>query len=67
MTFTLLKKVERFRHLAMLLMCLCAFVSANAQLSSDEISEVILVEGSVPVKWTNDAEHPCIFRREKHM
>lgn len=58
MTKNLLKKTERLRHLAMLLAVLCGFAAANAQLSSDEINEAILVEGSVPVKWTNDAEHP---------
>lgn len=42
-------------------MLLCAFGTANAQLSSDEISEAILVEGSIPVKWTNDTEHPWII------
>ncbi|MDE6740838.1 MAG: leucine-rich repeat domain-containing protein, partial [Muribaculaceae bacterium] len=45
-------------HLAMLLVTLCGFVTANAQLESDDISEAILVEGSVPVRWTNDATHP---------
>ena len=58
MTSTLLKKVERLRYLAILLLSLCGFATANAQLSSDEISEAILVDGSVPVKWTNDATHP---------
>lgn len=60
MTKTLSKKMERFRHLAMLLVTLCGFVSAYAQESSDEINEAILVEGSVPVTWTNDAQHPWI-------
>ncbi|MDE6785750.1 MAG: leucine-rich repeat domain-containing protein [Muribaculaceae bacterium] len=58
MTSTLLKNVERFRYLAILLLAVCGYATADAQLSSDEISEAILVEGSVPVKWTNDAEHP---------
>ncbi|MDE6548761.1 MAG: leucine-rich repeat protein [Muribaculaceae bacterium] len=58
MTSTLLKQVERLRYLAILLLSVCAFGTAHAQLSSDEISEAILVEGSVPVRWTNDAEHP---------
>lgn len=58
MTSTLLKQVERLRYFAILLLSVCAFGTANAQLSSDEISEAILIEGSVPVKWTNDAEHP---------
>ncbi|MDE6479368.1 MAG: leucine-rich repeat domain-containing protein [Muribaculaceae bacterium] len=58
MKSTLLKKVERFRHLAILLLAVCGYATADAQLSSDEINEAILVEGSVPVKWTNDAEHP---------
>lgn len=58
MTSTLLKQVERLRYIAILLLSVCAFGTANAQLSSDEISEAILLEGSVPVKWTNDEEHP---------
>ena len=61
MTSTLLKNVERFRYLAILLLAVCGYATADAQLSSDEISEAILVEGSVPVKWTNDAEHPWVI------
>ena len=58
MTKNLLKKTERLRHLAMLLAVLCGFATAYAQLESDDINAAILVEGSVPVKWTNDSQHP---------
>ena len=61
MKSTLLKKVERFRYFAILLLAVCGYATADAQLSSDEINEAILVEGSVPVKWTNDAEHPWVI------
>ncbi len=57
-----LAEVKKYRHFAMLFVMMCAFVSANAQLSSDEISEAILLEGSVPVKWTNDAKYPWVIR-----
>ncbi|MDE6631716.1 MAG: leucine-rich repeat domain-containing protein [Muribaculaceae bacterium] len=66
MKSTLLKKVERFRHLAILLLAVCGYATADAQLSSDEINEAILVEGSVPVKWTNDAEHPWVIEEDSY-
>ncbi len=66
MTSTLLKKVKQIRYIAILLLSVCAFSTAKAQLSSDEISEAILVEGSVPVKWTNDAEHPWIIGTDNY-
>ncbi|MDE6194661.1 MAG: leucine-rich repeat domain-containing protein [Muribaculaceae bacterium] len=58
MTDNLLKKADRLRLLAMLLAVLCGFATASAQLYSDDINAAILVDGSVPVKWTNDSEHP---------
>lgn len=54
----LLTKAERLRYTVLFLLSICAISYANAQLSSDEISAAILVKGSVPVKWTNDSEHP---------
>lgn len=57
----LLRKGERLRCMALLMLSLSAFSYAKAELSSDEISAAVLVEGSVPVKWTNDAEHPWIL------
>ena len=58
MTINSLKQSDRLRHLAMLLAVLCGFAIAHAQLESDDINTAILVEGSVPVKWTNDTEYP---------
>ena len=53
----ILKEVERFRIFALLLIALCVYSTANA-LESDDINAAILVEGSVPVRWTNDSAHP---------
>ncbi|MDE5848238.1 MAG: leucine-rich repeat domain-containing protein, partial [Muribaculaceae bacterium] len=58
MTDNLFKKADRLRHLAILLVVLCGFATAHAQLYSDDISAAILVDGSVAINWTNDAEHP---------
>lgn len=58
MTDNLFKKADRLRHLAMLLAVLCGFATAHAQLYSDDISAAILVDGSVAINWTNDAENP---------
>ncbi|MDE6396051.1 MAG: leucine-rich repeat domain-containing protein, partial [Muribaculaceae bacterium] len=63
-TFTNLK--GHLREFVSLLVFVLSFaVTASAQnfaegdkLESDDISAAILAEGSVPVKWTNDAEHP---------
>ena len=56
----LLKRVEQYRYMALLLLTLCAFANAKAQTAatSDEINAAIVAEGSVPLTWTNDAEHP---------
>ena len=58
---TLLKKVERLRLLAMLLVTLCAYGTASAQISSDEISETIVIDGSMAVNWVNDPTNPWII------
>ena len=56
----LLQRVEQYRYMALLLLTLCAFANAKAQTAatSDEINAAIVVEGSVPLTWTNDAEFP---------
>lgn len=62
MTRTLLKKVERFRHLAILLVTLCAYTTAFAQgATSDEINAAIVTDSDVELTWTNDAEHPWVI------
>ena len=52
-----LKCIGLYRMFALLLAALCGYATAAA-LESDDINAAILVEGSVPVKWTNDAQHP---------
>lgn len=59
---TFLTRVERFRLLAMLLLTLCAYATANAQgATSDEINAAIVTHSDVELTWTNDAEHPWII------
>lgn len=59
MKTTLLRKVERFRLLAMLLVTVCAHATANAQgATSDEINAAIVTKSDVAITWTNDAQNP---------
>lgn len=57
MRSNLLKKAGLCRTCALMLMLWCG-ISAAFAIESDDINAAILVEGSVPVKWTNDATHP---------
>lgn len=62
MITTFLTRVERFRLLAMLLLTLCAYSTANAQgATSDEINAAIVTHSDVELTWTNDAEHPWVI------
>lgn len=54
------KFLQKFQGSLLLVMLVlaCANVAYAGVASSDEISAAILVEGSIPVKWENDATYP---------
>lgn len=61
MTSTLLKQVERFRYLAILLLSVCGYATADAQetaATSDEINAAIMADSAILPTWTNDADYP---------
>ena len=59
---TLLRKVERFRLLAMLLVTLCAYATANAQgATSDEINAAIVTNSDVVITWSNGTDYPWVL------
>lgn len=57
MKLNFLEKTGMSRLGVLILMLWCGIFAANA-IESDDINAAILVEGSVPVKWTNDATNP---------
>lgn len=50
-------KIAQLRFVALLMLVVCGINTASA-LESDDINTAILVEGSVPPTWTNDATNP---------
>lgn len=61
---TLPCRPNRLRLLAILLVILFGVASSNAALESDDINATILIEGSLPVHWTNDATYPWVLSED---
>lgn len=62
MKTTLLRKVERFRLLAMLLVTVCAYGTANAQgATSDEINAAIVTKSDFAITWDNGTDYPWVL------
>lgn len=50
-------KIAQLRFVALLMLVVCG-INTTSALESDDINTAILVEGSVPPTWTNDATNP---------